>query len=130
MGRAYKESISIPFGVGICGSVAETKETIYIRDAYKDPRFNSEVDAQTGYTTHSLVSMPVCNFDGEVIGVAQIMNKTEGRHGQSQHEFSDTDLKVFRRYLTFCGIGLQNAQLFEVSILEYKKNKVCMMQNE
>ena len=40
MGRAYNESISIPFGVGICGSVAETKETIYIRDAYKDPRFN------------------------------------------------------------------------------------------
>ena len=47
MGRAYNESISIPFGVGICGSVAETKETIYIRDAYKDPRFNSDVDAQT-----------------------------------------------------------------------------------
>ena len=120
MGRAYNESISIPFGVGICGSVAETKETIYIRDAYKDSRFNSEVDAQTGYTTHSLVSMPVCNFDGEVIGVAQIMNKT----GQDDYEFSDADLEVFRRYLTFCGIGLQNAQLFEVSILEYKKNKV------
>ena len=65
--------------------------------------------------------MPVCNFDGEVIGVAQIMNKTNGNHG---YEFSETDLKVFQRYLTFCGIGIQNAQLFEVSILEYKKNKV------
>ena len=32
--------------------------------------------------------------------------------------------QVFRRYLTFCGIGIQNAQLFEVSILEYKKNQV------
>ena len=124
MGRAYTENISIPFGVGICGSVAETKETIYIRDAYNDTRFNREVDAQTGYTTHSLVSMPVCNADGEVIGVAQIMNKTGNGSDKSQHEFSDTDLKVFRRYLTFCGIGLQNAQLFEVSILEYKKNKV------
>ena len=126
MGRAYTENISIPFGVGICGSVAETKETIYIRDAYNDTRFNREVDAQTGYTTHSLVSMPVCNADGEVIGVAQIMNKTGNGSDKSQHEFSDTDLKVFRRYLTFCGIGLQNAQLFEVSILEYKKNKVRM----
>ena len=67
--------------------------------------------------------MPVCNFDGEVIGVAQIMNKTNGSHG---YEFSETDLKVFQRYLTFCGIGIQNAQLFEVSILEYKKNKVCI----
>ena len=67
-----------------------------------------------------MVSMPVCNFDGEVIGVAQIMNKK----GHDSHEFSQTDLKVFHRYLTFCGIGIQNAQLFEVSILEYKKNKV------
>ena len=86
----------------------------------QDPRFNREIDVKTGYTTHSLVSMPVCNFDGEVIGVAQIMNKTDSEG----YEFSDTDLKVFQRYLTFCGIGIQNAQLFEVSILEYKKNKV------
>ena len=104
--------------------MAETKETIYIKDAYQDPRFNREIDVQTGYTTHSLVSMPVCNFDGEVIGVAQIMNKTAASESESVHEFSDTDLKVFQRYLTFCGIGIQNAQLFEVSILEYKKNKV------
>ena len=88
----------------------------------QDPRFNREIDVKTGYTTHSLVSMPVCNFDGEVIGVAQIMNKTNS----DGFEFSETDLKVFQRYLTFCGIGIQNAQLFEVSILEYKKNKVIL----
>ncbi len=91
---------------------------------FKDPRFNRDIDVQTGFTTHSLVSMPVCNFDGEVIGVAQIMNKKNSQ--DSQHEFSETDLKVFQRYLTFCGIGIQNAQLFEVSILEYKKNKLLL----
>lgn len=80
------------------------------------------MDSQTGYRTHSLVSMPVCNYDGDVIGVAQIMNK----RGCSNHEFTETDLKVFERYLTFCGIGIQNAQLFEVSILEYKKNQLLL----
>lgn len=35
LSRADKESISIPFGVGICGHVAETKETVHIRDAYE-----------------------------------------------------------------------------------------------
>ena len=34
MDTARNESISIPFGTGICGHVAETKETIYIKDAY------------------------------------------------------------------------------------------------
>ena len=37
------------------------------------------------------------------------------------------NFQVFERYLTFCGIGIQNAQLFEVSILEYKKNKVGIL---
>ena len=35
--------------------------------------------------------MPVCNYDGEVIGVAQIINK---RGGCNNHEFTETDLKV------------------------------------
>ena len=33
-------------------------------------------------------------------------------------------VQVFRNYLTFCGLGLSNAQLFELSIQEYKKNQV------
>ena len=37
--------------------------------------------------------MPVCNYDGEVIGVAQIINK---RGGGNNHEFTETDLKVLK----------------------------------
>lgn len=33
-------------------------------------------------------------------------------------------VQVFRRYLTFCGIGIQNAQLFEMSVMEYRRNQV------
>lgn len=33
---------------------------------------------------------------------------------------------MFRRYLTFCGIGIQNAQLFESSVLEYKRNQILL----
>ena len=35
MERANKEEIQIPYGVGICGHVAKTKETINLKDAYK-----------------------------------------------------------------------------------------------
>ena len=41
MDMASKESISIPFGTGICGHVAETKETIYIKDAYNVSYFKA-----------------------------------------------------------------------------------------
>lgn len=31
-----------------------------------------------------------------------------------------------RRYLTFCGIGIQNAQLFELSVQEYRRNQILL----
>lgn len=30
------------------------------------------------------------------------------------------------RYLTFCGIGIQNAQLFELSVQEYRRNQILL----
>lgn len=95
-----------------------------IKDAYKDPRFNSEVDLKTGYKTNIILSMAICNYEGDVIGVAQIINKTNGEKIEidvvvrsmgsftnvlvtqtGQEEFTERDVEVFKRYLTFCGIG-------------------------
>lgn len=117
--KRAQEEIVIPFGVGIAGHVAETKEMVNIRDAYNDPRFNCEIDLKTGYKTNHILSMPICNYEGEVIGVAQIINKTNGewllRHMtehnftkniSGQEEFTERDVEVFKRYLTFCGIGM------------------------
>ncbi|KAH0555369.1 cGMP-specific 3',5'-cyclic phosphodiesterase-like [Cotesia glomerata] len=119
--KANSEEIRIPFGVGIAGYVAQTKEIINIKDAYSDPRFNSKIDLRTGYKTTLILSMPICNYEGDVIGVAQIINKTNG-----SNEFTDRDIEVFKRYLTFCGIGIQNAQLFELSVLEYRRNQILL----
>ncbi|XP_074095924.1 phosphodiesterase 6 isoform X1 [Cotesia typhae] len=119
--KANSEEIRIPFGVGIAGYVAQTKEIINIKDAYSDPRFNSKIDLRTGYKTTLILSMPICNYEGDVIGVAQIINKTNG-----SKEFTDRDIEVFKRYLTFCGIGIQNAQLFELSVLEYRRNQILL----
>ncbi|KAL0860907.1 hypothetical protein ABMA27_009443 [Loxostege sticticalis] len=118
---ARSQEIRIPFGVGVAGLAAQTKHPINIKNAYADPRFNSEIDARTGYKTELILCMPICNYEGEVVGVAQIINKTDG-----SKEFSTRDVEVFRRYLTFCGIGIQNAQLFESSILEYKRNQILL----
>ncbi|CAH0554948.1 unnamed protein product [Brassicogethes aeneus] len=118
---ARSEEIRIPFGVGIAGTVAHTKTFINIKDAYKDPRFSSEMDRKTGYRTNLVLCMPICNYEGDVIGVAQIINKTN-----ESKEFTPHDVEVFKRYLTFCGIGIQNAQLFEISVLEYKRNQILL----
>ncbi|WAR21563.1 PDE6-like protein [Mya arenaria] len=113
--------IKVPFGCGIAGHVARTKETINITEAYEDPRFNKSVDARTGFRTHSILCMPILNHESEVIGVAQIINKITGNH-----VFEYQDVEVFRKYLMFCGIGITNAQLFEMSVQEYKRNKLLL----
>ncbi|XP_023938951.1 dual 3',5'-cyclic-AMP and -GMP phosphodiesterase 11 isoform X1 [Bicyclus anynana] len=114
------EEIRIPWGSGIVGYVAESGEPVNIPDAYKDERFNHDIDQQTGYKTRSLLCMPIKDINGEVIGVAQVINK------QSDGPFTTYDEKVFASYLQFCGIGLRNAQLYERSQLEVKRNQVLL----
>lgn len=92
MSRAEAEEIRIPFGVGIAGHVAQNKEIVNIEDAYKDPRFSSEVDSRTGYKTWSILALPISNNEGEVIGVAQVINKKTG-----DHRFTQGDIEVRRR---------------------------------
>nr|XP_042906908.1 cGMP-specific 3',5'-cyclic phosphodiesterase [Parasteatoda tepidariorum] len=111
----------IPFGIGIAGHVAQTKENVNIKDAYQDSRFNKDIDTRTGYRTISVMCQPILNFQGDVIGVAQCINKVTG-----DHQFTDQDEEVFRKYLTFCGIGVQNAQLFEMSVREFKRNQLLL----
>jgi len=139
--RASAEEIIIPFGIGIAGMVAQTKQMINIKEAYKDARFNCEIDLKTGYKTNAILCMPICNYEGDIIGVAQIINKTNGGyitplnitflnisiiHFLGCMEFDEHDVEIFRRYLTFCGIGIQNAQLFEMSVQEYRRNQILL----
>ncbi|EDO43657.1 predicted protein [Nematostella vectensis] len=117
----HQREIRVPLGVGLVGYAAETGETVNIPDAYADPRFNQDVDKQTGYHTKSLLCKPVKNNEGEVVGVAQIINKNPGGV-----PFTKEDEKVCDMYLTFCGIGITNAKLFELSAIEFNRNRALL----
>ncbi|XP_055837299.1 dual 3',5'-cyclic-AMP and -GMP phosphodiesterase 11-like isoform X1 [Episyrphus balteatus] len=115
-----QEEVRVAWGTGIAGHVAESGEPVNIPDAYKDNRFNCEIDSITGYRTKALLCMPIKDSSGDVIGVAQVINKLGGER------FTENDEKVFASYLQFCGIGLRNAQLYEKSQLEVKRNQVLL----
>ncbi|XP_063147124.1 dual 3',5'-cyclic-AMP and -GMP phosphodiesterase 11A-like [Candoia aspera] len=85
----YNE-MQLLWGKGIIGYVAERGETVNIPDAYQDHRFNDKIDKLTGYKTKSLLCMPIGNSEGEIIGVAQVINKTPGGI-----PFTDDDEKMF-----------------------------------
>ena len=91
---------------GIAGHVVKTGETINIKDAYNDKRFNPEVDKKTGYRTKTILCMPIKNFNQDIIGVFQVLNKFD-----ETFTIDDEDLLV--AIASSAGISLENAQLFE-----------------
>eukprot|EP00118_Oscarella_pearsei_P016450 m.157085 g.157085 ORF g.157085 m.157085 type:complete len:773 (+) comp38701_c0_seq3:67-2385(+) len=120
-----QKEIRIPWGKGIIGYVAESGQGLIIADAYKDPRFNKDVDIATGYRTKGIMCEPVKNTEGEVIGVAQAINKVATEQSK-EDAFTDEDQALFKTYLTFCGISLTNALLFEKSMFYLRKNEVLL----
>jgi len=51
--------IEIPLGAGLAGQAAVSGVDIVIEDAYKDARFNQEVDKKLGYRTRSMLCVPL-----------------------------------------------------------------------
>ena len=105
----------LPIGNGIAGHVATTGETINIPDVYEDPRFNSNVDKATGYRTKSLMTIPVHDQQGNIIAVAQLMNKLSGE------PFTDSDVELTKAMCVFTGIAFANATVIESSIMSTQR---------
>ncbi|MCE7937918.1 adenylate/guanylate cyclase domain-containing protein [bacterium] len=63
---------------GVAGDVFTTGRPVRIDDVSTDPRFHPRIDAQVGYTTRSLLCVPLRTVDGTVIGVAEALNKHSG----------------------------------------------------
>ncbi|CAL8085243.1 unnamed protein product [Calicophoron daubneyi] len=141
--RSEEHRITIPLGVGITGHVAETGECANITDAYTDERFTDVVDRETGYKTKCVLCMPIKSNKGEVLAVALMINKRSSsqdnkeyvpKSNQSDHRddtqvtsgFTERDIRVFKSYVAFCGIGLHNAKLYQKSRLETYRNQVLL----
>ncbi len=99
------QEIRFDYGLGLAGHVATTGETVNIKDAYRDKRFNKEIDMQTGYKTKTILCMPIRNLSHQIVGVFQVLNKKDG-------EFTQKDEDLLIAIGSSAGIALENANLF------------------
>jgi putative nucleotidyltransferase with HDIG domain len=102
---------------GLAGHVVTTGETVNIKDAYNDHRFNKDIDKKTGYTTKTMLCMPVRNINHEIVGVFQVLNKLGGK------VFSDDDEDLLIAIGSNAGIALENARLFQKQQLMLQDQK-------
>ncbi|MGB1213621.1 MAG: GAF domain-containing protein [Pikeienuella sp.] len=91
---------------GLAGAVFKSGIGEIIDDAYADSRFNRAVDDETGFKTNSVLAAPIRTAKDEIIGVAQVLNKKDGK-------FEERDLQVLQGITTQCAITLQSMQLVE-----------------
>lgn len=103
------EQLVVPEGSGIVGASIENNEIIVINDPYKDSRFNSKVDKETGFVTKSILCMPVTNNAGEVIGAYQAINKLD-ENGESN--FDELDEKRLTLAAAYSGKALESHLLY------------------
>ncbi len=99
-----KREIRLPLGRGIAGYVAQSGEILNIPDAYADPRFNRDVDAQTGYRTRNILCLPIRNKSGKIIAALQLLNKRSGG-------FTSEDVDFLLTLSDHMALALENAQL-------------------
>lgn len=110
--------IEVPLGKGIVGHTALSGESLNIPDAYKDSRFNPEVDKKTGYKTISLLSVPMKSYANEIVGVIQLLNK---KKEEKIEPFSKEDEEFLKEVCSHAATLLEQAQIKEE---QYKKKEL------
>jgi sigma-B regulation protein RsbU (phosphoserine phosphatase) len=98
--------IRVKVGEGIAGRVAETGDILNIEDAYSHPLFNPNFDAITGFTTRSILAVPMRNPQQELIGVVQLLNKIGG-------PFTQPDARLLTAMASQAAIAIEHARLHE-----------------
>ena len=103
--------IRIRIDKGIAGAAATQNAVINIKDAYSDRRFDRQSDMKSGYRTKSILAVPICKADGEVMGVAQMLNKN-GREGA----FDVADENLLKAFGSQAAVALENSKLFNNAV--------------
>ena len=117
-------------GEGIAGWVAHTEKPLIVADAYQDPRFLCAFDDITGFTTKSILCVPL-KAKHHLVGVLELLNKTDGT------DFDEEDLNIMSILANQIGTALENARLYKklqekllVTVEELKFTQGKLLQNE
>ncbi len=100
------DAIRFPADKGIAGQAAQERDCVNVPDAYADARFNPEVDKETGYNTRNLLTFPLENIQGNLIGVLQALNKKD-------KPFGGEDEELARVLSAQAGVALDRGRLLE-----------------
>ena len=100
------KTISLNFGEGIAGWVAQHGEPLVVNSPKKDPRFFKGVDERTEFKTRNIICVPV-KVKKKLIGVLEAINK------KGKGRFDREDLSLLTSLADQVAIALDNSRLYE-----------------
>jgi GAF domain-containing protein len=101
--------IKLSTASGIVGWVARNGKPLNVPEAYKDARFNREVDQASGYKTRSLLCFPIF-ASNELVAIVQLVNKKHRTTGEAV-PFDAEDERVLKTFGEVAGVCIRNCQL-------------------
>lgn len=122
------EEFTIPLAeTTIAGYAALSGQAVNVADAYELPagspfRYGRTFDERSGYRTKSILSVPMRDHQGEVIGVVQLINKKRDPHVKLQPlsvveqqvvPFTPVDEELVTSLASQAAVALVNARLIE-----------------
>ena len=103
------KTIRIPMGAGVLGWCASHQQTANIHNTLDDPRFDNNTDKKTGFTTKSILAVPMVRH-GKLIGVVEAVNKN--------HEtgFTERDEQILTILAAQAAMAIENSRLLRENI--------------
>jgi len=99
----------VPLDKSFAGWIVTNRKSLRIDDAHKDERYFSDVEQTIGYSTKSLLGIPLITKN-KVVGVLEVVNKKRGR-------FTDPDESMLTVLGAQAAVAIENARLFQQSDL-------------
>jgi signal transduction histidine kinase len=104
-GSDFVRGKRLAMGQGIVGWCAQHGEPVLVPDVLKDPRFFGDFDRESGFSTRSILCVPL-QTKGQTIGAIEVMNK-EGV------PFDREDLRLLASLAAPAATAIENARLYK-----------------
>jgi signal transduction histidine kinase len=104
-----RRGIIVPLEGSIAGWILNNRKPVRITDVHDDPRYFGDVEQSTGFSTESILGVPLITKN-KIVGVLEAINKQKSK-------FTDTDESMLLVLGAQAAVAIENARLFQQSDL-------------
>ena len=97
--------MTVPADQGIAGWVLKNRKAAIVNNVKNDRRFYAQIDRGSGFSTRSILAVPMSSRD-RAIGVVEVINKKGGADFTSRDEETATALAAL------AAVAIENARLY------------------